>query len=480
MAGAIGDYDFNLDTGTNNLAAFVALFNAAGYSTLNGQDGASIRLSSGRRYLLTSSTPTSITVTSGISIEGAGYPRGYTESGSLSSLFLDGSVLVIDSSVLVILQLSTAIRNTHVIRRGLAQSPIGNAITPTTAQVQTFWAEIQNEGASGSAWVPSTNYSVGALVTNLGAVYICDISGMSAPSGNSGPSIWSTVPSSVLDGTVKWHLLNPLTWNAGQTYVAGTRVTSFGCLYACDTGGVAGGGRGPVGSSTAPNSIIDGTARWHFLNVVSTGLYTSDGDVLIENVTIIGFYYGFFAASGGQVFMRNCFMDNFNNVDARSSGDSSIYDNIRCVSIYGPVPVVVPATSVTASGNVLDFASVPATVGLGDGVSDATTAGAIPASAFVVGLSSTTVTLSASVSASVQVGDAITFTDLITFAAASASSPMGSQTLNFNAVPPKVLVGDIIADANNPSAIATNTHVTAVAATSVTSVVSAFVDCGGW
>jgi len=69
--------------------------------------------------------------------------------------------------------------------------------------------------------------------------------------------------------------------------------------------------------------------------------------------------------------------------------------------------------SVTAGGTTLTFASVPAAVAAGQSVVDSTTAGAIPAGAYVLGKSATTVTISAPVGgAGVGNGDTITFGSL--------------------------------------------------------------------
>lgn len=66
-----------------------------------------------------------------------------------------------------------------------------------------------------------------------------------------------------------------------------------------------------------------------------------------------------------------------------------------------------------AGGTTLTFASVPAAVAAGQSVVDNTTAGAIPAGAYVLGKSATTVTISAPVGgAGVGSGDTITFGSL--------------------------------------------------------------------
>lgn len=71
----------------------------------------------------------------------------------------------------------------------------------------------------------------------------------------------------------------------------------------------------------------------------SLGLHVAQGNATLEGLTIVGFQTGMLSdfAAGGTVYMRHCFLDNYNNISANGSGDTSIYENIRCVPLYGPV-----------------------------------------------------------------------------------------------------------------------------------------------
>jgi hypothetical protein len=70
----------------------------------------------------------------------------------------------------------------------------------------------------------------------------------------------------------------------------------------------------------------------------SLGLHVAQGNATIEGLTIVGFQTGVLSdfGAGGTVYMRHCFLDNYNNISASGSGDTSIYENIRCVGLYGP------------------------------------------------------------------------------------------------------------------------------------------------
>ena len=70
----------------------------------------------------------------------------------------------------------------------------------------------------------------------------------------------------------------------------------------------------------------------------SLGLHVAQGCTTLEGLTIVGFQTGVLSdwPAGGVVYMRHCFLDNYNNLDASHSGDTSIYENVRCLPIYGP------------------------------------------------------------------------------------------------------------------------------------------------
>jgi hypothetical protein len=98
----------------------------------------------------------------------------------------------------------------------------------------------------------------------------------------------------------------------------------------------------------------------------------------------------------------------------------------------------------TPSGPILHFYSVPPTIALGQEVFDFTASGAIPSGTTVIGMTSTTVTMSANVTGGgVVAGDQIVFQNTVTTSAATLA---GSNVLNFSSVPPLVALGQPVFD----------------------------------
>jgi len=211
MAGAVGDYVFPVgsspESGTDNTAAFQRLFNQVSFAATNGLDGATVRLAGGKKYLITGS----LTMPTGIAMEGSGFPWG-GPLNSTPAIFNVGSVLVLDPSATFAINAKTKLSWLHITRRGLN-------LSPTTANVQTFWSGVAVE------------------------------------------------------------------------------------------------------------------------SVPSLGLHVAQGNATLEGLTIVGFQTGVLSdyVAGGTVYMRHCFLDNYNNINASGSGDTSIYENIRCVPLYAPI-----------------------------------------------------------------------------------------------------------------------------------------------
>src|ERR1017187_9657378 len=250
----IWQYKGAADSGTNNSPAFLNLIYALTFTTNNGLNGGTIRLMPGRSYLFS----TDYSLVSEVAIEGLGVmSTQMTATFPFTAIDTSGSNLVIDPSITFSLNSSNSLKNLRIVRRGLLSSP-------TTAQVDSFWAACANELSPGMLWAPITAYTSGAIVANMGNVYKCDTSGTSDVFGSGGPLPTTTGTNSITDGTAKWHFLNQLPWLGNTAYVVGTIITNGCHVYICDTAGTSqnigpGGaifGPGPSGTNTTVNSIV--------------------------------------------------------------------------------------------------------------------------------------------------------------------------------------------------------------------------------
>lgn len=181
---------------------------------------------------------------------------------------------------------------------------------------------------------------------------------------------------------------------------------------------------------------------------------TAIGTLSMQGVTTGIFNTGLGVTSGGQNSYPN----------AINTGSYN-----TCLGYISMPNYVAANTSASASsGTTLTFSAVPSNVAVGMYVADYTTAAAIPANTYVTAVTATTVTLSNAVT-SVGSGDTIWFYGSVITQKASAATASGSNTLTVaQAVGPASVVGMLVLDLTNPSAIPANTTVTGFASTTYT------------
>lgn len=189
-------------------------------------------------------------------------------------------------------------------------------------------------------WLPATAYTAGNVVVNNSNVYVCDTSGTSGAFATGGPQSMSTATNNIVDGTAKWHWLNQLGWTGNTAFAAGTLVASGNSIYQCDTAGTSASYPPLSGSTTGVNSLTDGTAKWHLVQNFSTGIYAA-ALATICDCTIIGFAKGILALTGASE-IRNVYMENFCNLDISGTGDTNVIENVKCIPIYLPTADVPP------------------------------------------------------------------------------------------------------------------------------------------
>lgn len=119
-------------------------------------------------------------------------------------------------------------------------------------------------------WQPSTDYALGAYVSNATGIYQATAGGKSAPAG--------PTPDALGDNTVQWALVppaNPPTWRSGASYSTGDHVVSGTLLYRATTSGTSG-GTAPTGSTAAD----DGGVKWSAVVTGNTPLAGGSDDNL--------------------------------------------------------------------------------------------------------------------------------------------------------------------------------------------------------
>ena len=68
----------------------------------------------------------------------------------------------------------------------------------------------------------------------------------------------------------------------------------------------------------------------------SVGINITQGSVVLENVSVVGFNTGIKAVTAGIGRIRNCNLENWNCIEVSAAGDTNILDNVRCVPLYYP------------------------------------------------------------------------------------------------------------------------------------------------
>jgi len=120
-------------------------------------------------------------------------------------------------------------------------------------------------------WKAATDYLVGDLVVNGSDGYVCTVAGTSAGAG--GPT---GKGAGIVDGTAKWDFLEG-TWGATTAYAVDCYVINDTPrrLYKCTVGGTSAGAGGPTGTSAG---IVDGGATWDYVAEYSppVGMALSD------------------------------------------------------------------------------------------------------------------------------------------------------------------------------------------------------------
>jgi hypothetical protein len=118
--------------------------------------------------------------------------------------------------------------------------------------------------SSPTAWQITTAYVLGNIVSNGGSNYICVQAGTSAGAG--GPS--GTGTGNITDNTVLWKWLYPgamAGWQPSTAYAQGAMVSNGGRVFECQVAGTsaAPGAAGPTSNGASLQS--DGTASWKYL-----------------------------------------------------------------------------------------------------------------------------------------------------------------------------------------------------------------------
>ena len=115
---------------------------------------------------------------------------------------------------------------------------------------------------TGPAWSAAT-YAVGDVVRNNGQYFRCTTAGTSVL----GPNGVNLGPDGIVadGGTSFWQCVtSTFAWSASARYEVGHVRTNGNGVYVCDTAGTSAASGGPTGTTTAEDSITDGTAKWHY------------------------------------------------------------------------------------------------------------------------------------------------------------------------------------------------------------------------
>ena len=234
----------------------------------------------------------------------------------------------------------------------------------------------------------------------------------------------STVPADVIPGTSVADNTAPCpTGTSNCAIPAGTQVLSTSGSTVTLTAAVTAAATGTTSASTPP-----GNATLHFAAVpaaVTTGMAVSDQ----TNSSAIAACTTVVSETATTVTLSNAV-----------TGTTTVTDITNAATPPAPA----------SNDNILYFASVPATIKVGMGVTDTTHPSAIPSGTTVVSFTATTVTLSSAV---VPVPDSTT-----------AQTKKGNTTLTFASVPASVTPGATVTGAG----IASGTTVSKVTATTVT------------
>lgn len=121
---------------------------------------------------------------------------------------------------------------------------------------------------TGPAWAAAT-FVAGDVVHNNGQYFRCTTGGTSVlgPNGINRLSLgYASVSGLVKDGgTAVWECVtSPFCWGASTRYEVGQVRVNGNAVYVCDTAGTSAASGGPTGTTTAEDSITDGTVGWHY------------------------------------------------------------------------------------------------------------------------------------------------------------------------------------------------------------------------
>lgn len=203
---------------------------------------------------------------------------------------------------------------------------------PTSGQVNTYWADRLNDLHAGKQWVAATVYSTGDIRVNLNNVYKCTTGGTSAATNTGGPLGQSTASDSIIDNTAKWQFLHEFSWERGRAYPVNTVILNGHRVYQCDTAGTSSSsGFGPTGTTATTNGITDGTAKWHWIGSLSCAIRPTSY-MTVEDCSISGFSRAICVKEG--ISLRNVTFDALLGIDQQHSGDMTVYENVKARALY--------------------------------------------------------------------------------------------------------------------------------------------------
>ena len=325
-AGAVADYVFPTNgvgenIGTDNTAALTNACYSVAYSAVLHKGGtAQMRAGIYRVAGVLNMPP-------GSRLRGA---QGLPYALIASLRFTSGSVIVLDGpNATIQLGQGAVLENVRVMRRGID-------LAPTPAVTNAYWTARLNDVCAGRQWQPVTVYSQGDVVVNYNQVYVCDTGGTSGAQTSGGPRSQRIAANALIDGSCAWHWINAYTWYRSKPVQVGALMCSTtggsSNVYQCDTAGTtSSSGQGPTATTATVNSIVDGTARWHWIGAFGTAVTAVDYASL-ENVAIVGFAKGVASLTG--LNMRNVWVDAIHCVDICNSGDIAIMERVLCRAQY--------------------------------------------------------------------------------------------------------------------------------------------------
>lgn len=321
-AGVLGNYVFPTAgsgevLGNDNTTAFTNLFNAASTQSTSKRD-CTVKLGVGI-YRITGN----VAIPPGVLLEGVG---SYLSAGPGDARMNAGTIILYDGGdALVSPDTGVVIRGVKFMRRGMD-------LSPTSGEVDAYWAARLNDLCAGKQWLPTTAYSVNDIRINLNNVYKCNTSGTSGATNTGGPLGQSTTASSITDGTAAWQFLHEATWERSTAYPVNTYIINQHRVYQCDTAGTsASTGNGPSGTTATTNGITDGTAKWHWIGTLSLAIRPTS-HCRVEDCSIVGFSRAIAIKEG--INLTNVVFDALLGIDQQNSGDMCVYDSVKARAVY--------------------------------------------------------------------------------------------------------------------------------------------------